>query len=78
MTIYTNLDYCKSQSETKECDEFKGLFTPQCPPNHKKILRFICSPVCPDGYADNGSFCFKPTVKNNPNNIAINFYDLFM
>ena len=72
------MDYCKNKAIDKTCDEFKGLYTSICPPNYKKILRFICAPICPDGYSDNGSFCYKPNFKSNPNSVTLNFYDLFM
>ena len=78
MSIYTTKDYCISRSKDLGCDEFKGLFTVKCPPYYRKILRFICAPVCPEGYSDNGPLCYKPVFKSLPNRINIIFNDLFV
>ena len=77
--MYTNLEFCERKSiNNNGCDEFKGLFTSKCPEHHEKILRFICSPVCPDGYSDNGSYCYKPGRISLPNRINITYNDLFI
>ena len=66
------------KSELSKCDEFKGLYTSTCPPNYKKIFKFICAPACPSGYKDNGSSCYKPVYSNLPNVISITFNDFYI
>ena len=78
MTIYSSADHCRSKNDDKPCDEYRGLYTVQCPQNYKKILKFICAPICPDGFTDNGTFCSKPKFKTYIKNVSVNFYDLFM
>ena len=77
--VYSRMEDCIEHNQDTGCVSYMSdsFFTANCKPYHKKFFKVICSPVCPPGMSDDGSYCQKDGITRLPSPYFFNFYDLF-
>jgi hypothetical protein len=51
---------CEKDNGAGNCEEWGLLFYPKCKPGFHNVGANICTPDCPEGFADTGTGCTKP------------------
>lgn len=51
---------CEKDNGAGNCEQWGLLFYPKCKPGFHNVGANICTPDCPEGFADTGTGCTKP------------------